>query len=67
MRTLPLALDVADDGLTALVDVDMLHRDLLQRADIPERPAVLSLRDVDAGGVIQGATRRSMARQERTS
>src|SRR5262245_438634 len=25
----PPALDVADDGLTALVDVDMLHRDLL--------------------------------------
>jgi len=39
MRTLPPALDVADDGLTALVDVDVLHRDLLQRADIPERPA----------------------------
>ena len=29
MRTLPPALDVADDGLTALVDVDVLHRDLL--------------------------------------
>src|SRR5215468_6704198 len=29
MRTLPLALDVADDGLPALVDVDVLHRDLL--------------------------------------
>jgi hypothetical protein len=27
MRTVPPALDVADDGLTALVDV--LHRDLL--------------------------------------
>ena len=25
----PPALDVADDGLTALVDVDVLHRDLL--------------------------------------
>jgi hypothetical protein len=29
MRTLPPALDIADDGLTALVDVDVLHRDLL--------------------------------------
>ena len=29
MRTVPPALDVADDGLTALVDVDVLHRDLL--------------------------------------
>ena len=25
----PPALDIADDGLTALVDVDVLHRDLL--------------------------------------
>ena len=29
MRTVPPAVDVADDGLTALVDVDVLHRDLL--------------------------------------
>ena len=29
MRTVPPALDVADDGLTALGDVDVLHRDLL--------------------------------------
>src|SRR5262245_12561039 len=29
MRALPPALDIADDGLTALVDVDVLHRDLL--------------------------------------
>jgi hypothetical protein len=29
MRPPPGALDIADDGVTALVDVDVLHRDLL--------------------------------------